>query len=430
MMNALSKTSAQARKLVNLALTKLKTKRVGIVLASIVFILSLSIPIVFYYLPRREVQAMGDFEVFGFDTDGLTSVENAVGKRFGFIGGHYNISIPVEDCQIDSLKVIKSKQKGSAFYDTIVFNGTGRLDIQANNILHFFYDTLKESSMAVMDFTSKKVQSFLPQSRYPSTEIWFWFQPNSSESFSISLLEGNSRELSLDFGAFNGSLNIIGSQNYTLPLKNDRAGILLTVSIPRNRAYTALIQGKASQVLIDNWEIVSYVLQRGTDNVNSLKVRSPKGELAYDGKSRELLGSQDLNFIEFFGVAHVFPTSNPTLFRVLINGDVNSIILESAGRRTNLTEKYWDILFSSPFPFPWIGFAVSVGIFILYFKPSRKDALVLFSIVIPVVGLLGWAIYTEQSQWIQNVLAYALLLVTVIGYLIHKPREEKQTYEK
>lgn len=407
---------------------RLKSKRIRIFVAILVSILVLVVSISSYYLPNRETSTMGEFEVFGFDLKGYTEVEGAVAKSFGFIENNYNISVPVGDSQINSLKIIKGKEKGSAYYDTVIFNGTGKLDILATNITYFAYSTLDPNSTGNLHFSSH-VQSMLPQFGIPSgeSEIWLWFQPNTLETFSISIGEGNRRELSLDFGAIDGYLTVLGSQNYTLPLKRDRAGIRLAVTIPRNRAYTAEIEGRPSQLVIENWEIVSYVFLRTTGDTNSLVISSPRGELAYGSKSRILLGSQSLLLNEFVGIVHVTPTSNPNLFKVLVRGGVSSIILESAGDKTNLTERFWDIFFPSPVPFPWIGFAFSSAIIVWCFIPSRKDVLILSFIVIFLFGFLGWAIYTEKSEWIQNVLAYAVILVTVIGYLIYKPKETSKT---
>lgn len=54
-------------------------------------------------------------------------------------------------------------------------------------------------------------------------------------------------------------------------------------------------------------------------------------------------------------------------------------------------------------------------------EPSRKDSIGLSFIAIFLFGFLGWSIYNDKPQWIQNSLAYAALLATVIGFLLHKP---------
>ena len=389
-------------------------KRLTLVFAVSFFIVSTAVPFFLWYLPKQRFQVMGDIEVFGFNTYGWMSIENAVGRRFAFIGGNYNVSIPSGDCQIESLKVIKGQERGSAFYDTIIFNATGKLDIKAINVSFFFCNTLGQNSTGIMRFVSEGVQSFLPHSGYPSTEIVFWLKSNASKTLSISLLEGSRRELSLDFGADNGSLSITGSQNFTLPLERDRAGVLLTVSVPLNRGYTTQVNGDPNQVYVDNWERVSMVFLEGTPNVNSFEAFYPKGELAFNGRSYKALGSQDMNFTSFRGVVHILPSSNPNLFRILIGGRIESILCESAERTTNITEKsYLDILF----PFPISGISLLIGISIWYIWHPRTDKTLIPPTIAFFLGSLIWAIKTEQPLWMQNLFGYAPLFVTVMIYL-------------
>ncbi|MGQ9565723.1 MAG: hypothetical protein ACUVT5_04170 [Candidatus Bathyarchaeales archaeon] len=47
-----------------------------------------------------------------------------------------------------------------------------------------------------------------------------------------------------DFAADNSRLNIQGNQNFTLQLNEDRAGVLLEISVPRNRGYTTQLNGE------------------------------------------------------------------------------------------------------------------------------------------------------------------------------------------
>lgn len=399
-------------------------RKLGWIFAVAVILLTIFAPFFLWFLPDMEFQVMGDFEVLGFDSNGLTNVENAVGRRFGFLEGQFNVSIPFEDCQIETLKIIKGSEKGSAFYNTTLFEASGDLDIQAMNTSQFFYNVQTGDTKAALRFTSEEVGVFLPESGYPNTYATFWLKSDIPTTFVVSSMETSSIELFLDFGATNGSLSVIGSQNFSLPLEMDRAGIMLTASIPRNRAYSVRIDGNPKQVNVEDWEIISCTFLRGVENKNSFKTFYPKGEYAYDGKSKQMVGSQNLNFSEFYGVVHIMPPSDSILFRVLIGGNTPLILLESAGRIAPQTPKtFWDLPFPSPFPFPWIGFSIIVAIGLWRVKPSRKDAIVLLSIAVFLFGILGWAIYTEKSLWVQNVIAYAVLLVTVLGYLIYRPKE-------
>jgi hypothetical protein len=399
-------------------------RQLALVFAILVTLLTILAPFFLWFLPDTEFQLMGDFEVFGFESNGLTNVENAIGRRFGFLEGNLNVSVPSEDCRIETLKIVRGSEKGSAPYNTTVFEASGDLEIQATNTSHFFYDVQNEDTKATLHFNSESVRVFLPEAGYPSTYATFFLESNTSTTFIVSSAEANSIDLFLDFGATDGVLLVTGDQNFSLPLEMDRAGIMLTVSIPRNRAYSARIEGNLKQANIEDWEIISCTFPRGTDNKNSFKTFYPKGEFAYDGKSKQVVGSQNLNFSRFYGVVHIMPPSDSVLFRVLIGGNTPLILLESAGRTVLLTPKtLWDIPFPSPFPFPWIGFAIIVAICLWHFKPSRKDAILLLSIAVFLFGILAWAIYTEKSLWVQNVIAYAVLLVTVLGYLIYHPRE-------
>jgi len=334
------------------------------------------------------------------------------------------VSVSHEDCELDSLKVVKGKEKGSAFYDIVLFNGTGKLSITATNMMHFSYQLLEEDTTAIMHFVSPQVRSFFPESGYPGTDVLFMLEKNTSESVSISVLERNCG-IFFSFAAENGSLVISGSQNFSLPLMEDSAGILLEVSIPINRAYTTQVTGKIDQVYLNKWETIGYVFLRGLSRDNYFLAMRPKGELSYNGKKKQVLGSQDLNFTGLAGVVYIMPTSNPHLFRVLIGGDVNSIISESAGRTSNLTEKsYLDILF----PFPIFSLSLLVGAFIWYFYP-RIDATLILSTIVFFLGSLVWAVKTEQPLWMQNFFGYVPLFVTVIIYLAGR-RQKKNKENK
>ena len=372
---------------------------------------------------------MGELEVFGFYTFGWIEVKNAVGNRFTLIRDSFNVSIPYEDCEINSLKVVKGKEKGSAFYDVVLFNATGKLSIIATDMIYFSYQLLEENTTAIMHFDSPQVRSFLIESGYPSTDVLFTLEEKASESVSISVLERNC-EIFLGFGADNGSLVISGSQNFSLPLMEDRAGILLEVSIPINRAYTTQVNGELDQLYLDDWETIGYVFLRGLSHNNYFVAMRPNGEFSYDGERKQVLGSQDLNFTGLTGVVYIMPSSNPNLFRVLIGGDVSSILSESSGRKRNLTEKsYLDILF----PFPIFGLSLLVGALIWYWIP-RRDAILIPSIIVFFLGSLIWAIKTEQPLWIQNFFSYTPLFVSVIVYLTEqrqrKDEENKQYVSK
>lgn len=336
---------------------RLRTRLI-IPIVSITFcVASVAVPFVSWYPPGLNLQVRGDLDLFGFDAYGWMSVENAIARRFSFFEYNFNVSIPVEDCRIDSLMIIKGKEKGSAFYDTVLLNATGKLNIQAINVSLFSYEVQHANSNGTLSFVSQNVESFVPSS--DQTGLVFWFGSNISRTLNVFLPEGNEQELILDFGANDGSLEVIGDQNFTLPLTNDRAGVVLTVSVPRNRAYDAQIAGEIQSISMSNFGIVKYVFYRGIGNASSFKGFYPRGELAYGDKTRELLGGQDVNLTDFAGVVSLLPTSNPGLLRALVGGNTPSLIPGSPDRQEVLSlGTGWDVIFPSPFPFSWFGFGV------------------------------------------------------------------------
>jgi hypothetical protein len=368
---------------------------------------------------------MGEFEVFGFDAFGWTELKHGVGNRFTFIEDIFNVSIPYEDCVINSLKVVKGKEKGSAFYDTVLFNATGKLNIVATEVIDFSYQVLEGNTSAVMHFVNSQVRSFIIEPDYPSTNVLFMLEENASESVSISVLE-KTAEIFLGFGAENGSLVISGDQNFSLPLVKDRAGILVEVSIPINRAYTAQVYGNLNQVYLDDWVTIDYVFLQGVSRSNFFLAMRPKGDFSYNGRKAQVLGSQDLNFTGLYGVVHIMPSSNRNLFRILIGGNVCSILSESAGITLNLTEKwYLDILF----PIPIIGISLLPSVLIWYIWNPRIEKILILPVIAFFLGSLAWAIKTEQPLWVQNFFGYALVFfVTNIIYLavIREIKEEKR----
>jgi hypothetical protein len=395
-----------------------------LILGTLFCVASVAIPFLLWYPPDLKFQVRGDLEIFGFDAQGWISVENVIAKRFNFFESNFNVNVPIEDCRIDSLRIIKGKEKGSAFYDAVLFNASGELNIKANNVSLFSYEAQQQDSDGTLSFVSQNVESFVPSS--DRTGLVFWFRSNTSETLNVFLSEGNGRELFLDFGADNGALEVIGEQNFTLPLINDRAGILLTVSVPRNRVYTARIAGELQQVSVSDFSMVNYVFFRRIENASFFKAFYPKGELAYGDRIRELAGSQDLNLTDFSGVVNLMPTSHPNLLRALVGGKTSLIVMGSPEKQRVLSPRNaWEIIFPSPFPFSWIGFGIIVATSLWCLKPSRKDFVGLSFIAVSLFGLLGWSIYNEKPQWIQNTLAYAALLATVIGYLLHKPKSDK-----
>ena len=92
-------------------LKRFRFKSIILLLAIIIFLVDIIIPYFLWFVPEREFQVMGEFEVFGFDTFGWIEVKNAVGNKFTFIRDSFNVSIPYEDCEIDSLKVVKGKRR-------------------------------------------------------------------------------------------------------------------------------------------------------------------------------------------------------------------------------------------------------------------------------------------------------------------------------
>jgi len=368
---------------------------------------------------------MGDMEVFGFKAQGVVSAENVVGRNFRFYEGNYTISANCEDCNIVSLKVLKGKERGSAFYDTILFNASGKLSITANNISFFSCEILSDNSTGFVHFTNKETEVLLPFSNYPTNDVLFWFKSNISSTVSVSLLRGI-YEVLLDFIAYEGTVEITGENNFTLTLEKDRVGILLTISVPRNRSYNIKVLGVHNQLYIRDWKIINVVFLREIGNANSLKLYYAKGEFTVEGKSYDAIGSQHLIFTDFWGVAHILPSSNLNLFRILIGGRIKSVLSESSGKTSNITEKsILDIL-----PILSLAILSFIGVIMWYLdvehrlNVKRNAIFLLFAIIFSLCCFL-WAIETEQASVIQQFLGYLSfsLISAAITYYALKRKE-------
>jgi hypothetical protein len=380
-----------------------------------------------WYPPDLKYQVTGDLEVLGFGTHGQMWVESAVGKQLHLLEFNSNVSISVGDCRIDSLVVVQGKERDSYFYDTVLFNSTGKMDIEADNITLLTYEVQDRADDITLKFWNEEVNSYV-SSQDPTT-LTFRFESNTSDAIYVCMPEGSRQGLILDLVVMyglEGVLKISGDQNFTLPLPiGERAGIMLTVSVPRNCEYVMQAIGNLQQVNLNNFSAVTYYLQDGlgTSNLGAL---FPRGKFAYGEKSMELTGSQDLNLTDFSGKVSLTHTSYLDLMRMLIDGTTSSFMIGSSGRQQLVSPRTAsDVLFPSPFPFSWIGIAGIVTILIWYYKPSRKDVIVLSFVGVFLFGLLGWSIYHERPQWIQSTLAFATLVCSAIQILLLTRRARK-----
>jgi len=379
----------------------------------------------YWFTQTQEFQIMGNMEIFGFKAQGVVSAENIVGRKFRFYDGNYTIFANCGDCNIVSLIVLKGKEKGSASYDTTLFNASGKLSVTANNVSFFSCEILSGNSTGLAHFINKETEIYLPFRNYPINDVLLWFKSNISDTISVSLLNGI-YEIFLDFVAFEGTVEITGNNNFTLTLETDRAGILLTVYVPRNRNYNINVLGKHKHLYIQDWKILGIEFIRKIEKFNSLKLYYAKGEFTIEEKSYDAIGSQHLIFTDFGGEVYILPSSDLGLFRVLMGGRIKSALSESCGKLSDITGKsIFDILPIIYFGLAPLIFGIMKYLDIESWLNVKKEVILLIFAIFGSLCCFLWAIKTEQATVFQQFLGYLSfsLISAAITYYALKGKE-------
>lgn len=307
---------------------------------------------------------------------------------------------------------MKDNEQNSALFDTVLLNASGKLDIVVTNIGYISYQILDENSTAVLSCQNQNLSAALMSSGRFQPHMVLDVNYKNSNRATISVEQTSN--IFLGFGAENGTLSIVGDHNISFPLINGYMGIMLNVSSSINRSYSATIRGNFSQIYFENWQSVKYTFLRSFAESNNFLAYSPNGSLSYNDKEFQAKGSQDLDFTHFSGVVYLTPSTDPYFFRILLNGDVASVITKTSYTSVNLTEKN---ILDRIFPFPIS--AVSFALFWILWKKYKKIKFGLLpAVVVFCVISLIWAIKTEEPLWVQNFFGYVPLFVTVITFLI------------
>lgn len=388
----------------------------------VILILITSLISLHYYLLPNRSEVMADLDVLGFTTSGQISIFPAAGRSFTIYENNFSVNIPCEDSIIQSLQVIQSRDhKSAATLDTIIFSGKGNVDIKANDISLMQYQLLTPETTAQLNFINANLTTMMIDLSYPKTQIQFINNQPDTDRITISTKE-NFVSIFLSFRSQKGSLSIIGDEHFSLPITGTYVGILVNVTTPMNRAYTAMIDGNVSNLSVDDLDMVKFIFPLNYENSNIAAV-SPKGIMAYGNKELQALGNKDLCLTDFHGTVHLLPKSDYFISRLVINGDVSSVISTTESGWTNLTAKnIWEVI-TFPVYLLLIGFSV-----FLLISFSTKDFVyaIMPSVLLFFIGSIVWSIMTQQELWIQNFFSYGGLLITTITFLInHKTKQEK-----
>lgn len=378
------------------------------------------IPYFDYYSKTKRSSVMGDFNVLGYQISGTVDVDYAVGQQFTFIGNGLNITIPYETSHIHSLQVIKNEEQNSAFFNTEIFNASGKLDIEATNVEYFVYQLVEGSANSLLFSYNQNLSSGLMNSGYPKPSVYMSIDEKQNNLASISTIEKTSH-LFVSFASKNGTLSISGDKNFSYSIISGYIGIMLNVSTSINRSHHAYIRGGFREIYLENWDTIKYTVLRDISESGCLSTYSPSGSLSYIDKEFQAKGSQDLDFKNFSGVAYVNPTDDPYFFRVILNANVGSVIAKSGENSLNLTENH---LLDPLFPFPLTG--VCIALLLIIRRKTREIEYNVIPLVVMLVGALIWSVKTEQPIWIQNFFGYTPLFVTVLTFLI-KSRKNHDT---
>jgi hypothetical protein len=155
---------------------------------------------------------------------------------------------------------------------------------------------------------------------------------------------------------------------------------------------------------------------------SSFRLNNANGEVYFGEKSKELFGTQDINFTGTIGHIQVRPSLGLNLHQISVSGDVSSLVSKTGNTETILSQKNFipDYL-CSPYPLAISGltliFALAVSLTCVRFWVFRLDVIVIFATIFFCLGSLIWAINTGQPLWLQNILSLVPLFITVITYL-------------
>lgn len=370
------------------------------------------------------VQVRGDVDVYGFDASNSMKVDVS-GSEFTLIEDLFNVTVNAGDCQIESIALLKGKEKGASFLDVVIpLNITGKLDVFATNIDMLYFGT--EGNTEARLYFDNQASSGLPrdflfpQAR-PNEDLSFYLTEQSSFQDIYISVSNRSSYVSMFFTAVNGSLQINGDENFFFPLERDTAGLVLEVSVPGRRAYTAQIKGKTNEIIIEDWDELNYFFGGSSYN-SSLYTKFPYGELSYSSKTKKVLGSENLNFTDFLGNINVTPAVSPNLYRIKIFGSVTSLFSDIGGRTFDILEKTYllDYLWS-PYPILISGISL-IPVYLLWIHnlsggKNGWDRFLLFFTLFFCLGSLVWSIRTEQPSWWQSFFSFLPVFVTIISYL-------------
>jgi hypothetical protein len=245
-----------------MAKTKRNKKNLLIVSSMVLISLALIVyPFFFQFIPdsSQRITVQANVEAAGFATSNSTAIEaQATGCQFN--DGLYNVTIPGTGCYLDFLNIAQDNEV-PALFDSIVHNSSGKVSITLTNISYFYYERTDNSTAHLL--FQDRTNSFLPNAWYPIGE-------NNIEDAVISAVDsptacdisasGGIVKLFLSIYADNGSLQLEGSENYSLPIVNDYVGLLLEATTPHGGSYPLRVSGNITIMQLKNWQTIDYFM--------------------------------------------------------------------------------------------------------------------------------------------------------------------------
>ena len=416
--------------------SKIQHKKLFIICLVVILALSaLAIAFTYFcqYLPdlekRTSIQANVEASSFSsFTCPSLDCQTNSV----NVFGEPFNVTIPIGGSNLEWLNVVQDSADNAVF-DTVIHNSSGNANIILTNIISLQYQRTDGNNTANLRF-DETVDSFIPSISYPIStpnSDYVVISPVSNPSTCyLSVASDDTAKLFISIGAHNGSLQITGSDNYSINIANDYVGLLLEVKIPYNGHYITEVSGDFKNINVPCWQSIDYFFDRFGGRNGSFYLNNVRGDVYYSDQSKQCYGTNDLNFTDVTGHVQVSPL-NSQFYQVTVTGDAKDLVSSSEGVKTTLTGKNFlpDYLWSS-FPFAMTGITglLFVGMTLAFYKfwYVRWDLLVILSVNIFCFGSIFWAVATGKEIWVETTLGVAAAITTIIT-LVAKGERRRQT---
>lgn len=211
-----------------------------------------------------------------------------------------------------------------------------------------------------------------------------------------------------------------GSHNVSLPLNSSHYAAVgvINLQVPTGPRFVVDVKlPQNSEIIVTDWQNVDY---KSSADSGYLSLEYPKGQISHDQKSVTMMGGQQLRLPYFHGKFLATQTPIRTRYHLIVAGDAEKLTFLNPNGEV-LSEvpsrSYLDILI-----IPSLGASLAWVVVVRHKYKNELLGITIPPVIIFCLGSLVWAIHTEKPLWLQQLLGYSTLFVTVIIAILEKRR--------